>query len=1182
MTDPNPSGNSQTPELNNESQEQVIIDKQTLITEIAEMQANPESVDGSKLESYKLMLKAILDNTYNDRKQLKADMNFQLKEFFKRQAGLSETHTEIFSDLIDRLIESVLENNDKAFVETLAEFGAKLKTHSFQSDIESRLDQTAEEEAEEVEAGIADITQDRAKIETLRVIIKHFASTSPRYKEIEKLLDSYPLSPEQVKNLISILNSILDEVELPPAFEQFKSLKDILAIVQESEMHSNPAGWLQTQLYKIPGVQSISEALSLGNNVPAFFRVNNIYQKAAEALNINIKSLKILAQYPLEQICKLASDDGYLNSIKNSKLNTHQALEEIAKHFGSGESEINELFENLTEGLDHTEVGDEVTQYIDEVSRDSNLLTLELYLIFKYDHAKSADERGAGHITTWQLIGQRSIQAVRMYRTYTKSNPFERWGTRIRGFDMRDGQSRAAKNPLKGVDTQSIFDDLKSKVKNLTGPSDKLKDVGQADFHTRLGQFNGYIEQYMDHARKEQIRFADEIAKATKVGDAGKVSLLIEQQEHHMKTHAKAQADMRQYTDLYTEGSRQRSRLGKSVSKSVGQQITENIQEGRYAKAGTAHSEVVGQTKRSVQEAEEALMREVKGHGKLIRRAKVAGVMGICALPQLFEATGGDSGSSQIAANITETAGMFIPIVGTLLTLRQAVYGKTLAGDELGFWERMFALGFGITQGITDVLTVFGGVGLGLRAALVTGVQCTKASKALIAAERTSRTAGLIANVTSKFATRSKLLHRYGEKLRKSAQRAKEGKIWGNGFKAYRQSAAGTFRAFAGTAGGYGHWMKQTSWAAKSMGWTRNSWNNKQYFRAVGKALLTTVPATLSVISGVGRGITGSTAAAVHFIGRPFLQSFRRLVQFKDLSMRKVSAIISGVGNAKEGYKGAEAYFTLQRQTAQIIKHSADITKSETKIINLAKSLVPDFAGGLGSAIGIIRRKGTSGMKENLQVFRRALNTNKKEIKKIKLSDLKFMSKDAMKVFTQLSKGETPGALSNWITKVSNNSKLISKSARYTENAMLGALGLSIGKSLFDNYYSPEDAQGTAANFADITSTAVVEGGGMALDSAAFLLFDSGRGFSRQTWYNKVDMIAMKQALNKRAFAKLAALSDAQIAMLYFDESRLKRWFRKHLKSSPISLRAFEDFVRAKGLTIEKLSQLYRNEITNN
>ena len=76
-------------------------------------------------------------------------------------------------------------------------------------------------------------------------------------------------------------------------------------------------------------------------------------------------------------------------------------------------------------------------------------MTLELYLIFKYDQAKSADERGIGHITTWQLIGQRSIQAVRMYRTYTKSNPFEIWGTRIRGFDMRDGLSKAAKNPLK-------------------------------------------------------------------------------------------------------------------------------------------------------------------------------------------------------------------------------------------------------------------------------------------------------------------------------------------------------------------------------------------------------------------------------------------------------------------------------------------------------------------------------------------------------------------------------------------------------------------------------------------------------------------------------------------------------------------------------------------------------------
>ena len=68
---------------------------------------------------------------------------------------------------------------------------------------------------------------------------------------------------------------------------------------------------------------------------------------AAEALGLNIKSLKIIAQYPLEQVCKLASDEAYMHSIKQTKPKTYETLTKIAEHFGSGESEINELFEKL-------------------------------------------------------------------------------------------------------------------------------------------------------------------------------------------------------------------------------------------------------------------------------------------------------------------------------------------------------------------------------------------------------------------------------------------------------------------------------------------------------------------------------------------------------------------------------------------------------------------------------------------------------------------------------------------------------------------------------------------------------------------------------------------------------------------------------------------------------------------
>lgn len=86
---------------------------------------------------------------------------------------------------------------------------------------------------------------------------------------------------------------------------------------------------------------------------------------------------------------------------------------------------------------------------------------------------------------------------------------------------------------------------------------------------------------------------------------------------------------------------------------------------------------------------------------------------------ELYGLAKGNVRKEEVAWDLAEAGAGFIPVVGTTLDFKAYFTGKSLSGRELGGWfsgERLAYLAGGAVGVFADVMTVFGGVGLGIRA----------------------------------------------------------------------------------------------------------------------------------------------------------------------------------------------------------------------------------------------------------------------------------------------------------------------------------------------------------------------------------------------------------------------------------------------------------------------------------
>ncbi|MBU1446616.1 hypothetical protein KKD70_05140 [Patescibacteria group bacterium] len=78
----------------------------------------------------------------------------------------------------------------------------------------------------------------------------------------------------------------------------------------------------------------------------------------------------------------------------------------------------------------------------------------------------------------------------------------------------------------------------------------------------------------------------------------------------------------------------------------------------------------------------------------------------------------GKAKTREVAWDLGEAAAGFLPVAGTLLDFRAAVWGRSLSGRRLGWKERMLSAGFCAIGAVADTAMIVGGLGFGLRAGI--------------------------------------------------------------------------------------------------------------------------------------------------------------------------------------------------------------------------------------------------------------------------------------------------------------------------------------------------------------------------------------------------------------------------------------------------------------------------------
>lgn len=99
---------------------------------------------------------------------------------------------------------------------------------------------------------------------------------------------------------------------------------------------------------------------------------------------------------------------------------------------------------------------------------------------------------------------------------------------------------------------------------------------------------------------------------------------------------------------------------------------------------------------------------------------------------ELYGLATGNVRKEEVAWDLAEAGACFIPVVGTTLDFKAYFTGKSLSGRDLGGWssgERLAYLAGGAVGAFADVMTVFGGVGLGIRAGVATMRGAAKAGR---------------------------------------------------------------------------------------------------------------------------------------------------------------------------------------------------------------------------------------------------------------------------------------------------------------------------------------------------------------------------------------------------------------------------------------------------------------------
>lgn len=215
------------------------------------------------------------------------------------------------------------------------------------------------------------------------------------------------------------------------------------------------------------------------------------------------------------------------------------------------------------------------------------------------------------------------------------------------------------------------------------------------------------------------------------------------------------------------------SGLARDIERKVAEPITQRWGE-KMERLGRAESD------RRIHEKLDEISTQTS---KWKRGLRVAGKMvlpGILLTLETKALLSGKAKPKEFFWNVVEMAGGFLPGVGTFFDGKACITGRSLAGRNLSWKERLVSGVFCAVGLVADVLTVVGGVGLGLRA----GIGFLKGGRRAVAAGKTMRAMREAGMVKGSQPILSRVGMYFGAKFNKAArlEAATASRITGNAY----------------------------------------------------------------------------------------------------------------------------------------------------------------------------------------------------------------------------------------------------------------------------------------------------------------------------------------------------------------------------------------------------------------
>ena len=1128
-----------------EKKDKTTIDLTTLGSLGQEVEAAQQSPQTSTEQSqkYRLMAEILLSHLKDDTSELLKEIQYQISLWVARQMNLKVGDKELetimlsFAGGIDKMVKALSSSDSEDFTKSYHELAINIHQYLFSNRMVSIINPSEAEQQEQEEATIKAVLATESPARKVVVTVLSKLLSKEEYELIIKLINEFNRGEQSLDTLKSELNKRLKKSSLANSLDV--NADDVFTAAGDAADQIGQRSTAEQMVGKIGDIVGL-DMLSTASDMPAIFRNTRILKLAAKHIGIDLKILKKLKHENLLELQIKLNDKSLMDSLAKDPT-TYNTLLKLREYLNSGA--IQEMASQFAAAANNSDLDEDIRMEMCQILENPEHLTLETLLLCKFDLQ--------GEVSFTDLVGQRILQTLNIVRRLYNikvirsiKEPYKK-GIALAQSEVRSSQSKIL-SPRERIERSYKKDVADWKKNGEKGPKPKRKSLATVstkhtddalrhtrdrvsklnlknlhelspdDLNRKLGQFNVYIEDFSKHSARLERDLLHILETST---DQSEISSAKKALHKHKMNHAAAIDEFNKLGAQLNDATQQR--YGKLMNKTGAEASMDNVYRQQAQNAtddlGKHLDEVLPDKKLTVSNITD----DIKwGTTKTV--AKV-GALGALVLGTSYASNDGQTGLKKLGINITETAGMFVPVVGTILTFRQAITGETMAGDKIGGWDtwaRWSTLGFAILQLGTDVASIFGGVGVGMRAALVSTKLGSGSAKAVLAAQKAPMLGRAVAKLTYKLGSSGRA--RYLEKLMKNSKdlqklsKMRFGEAFGSGFKAGDTLRSTLMSKSALKTAEYAKGIKTSQTISGKLGNLAGA--GAQGLTTFAATILTACNLPLRFLSGCGK-LIGRTALPI----RQFVNAAKLKAVAATLKARP-DEIMSALQLFR---KYQQNQLRLVANNRQLAMHTDEIFRLG-KLHNINKLDDPIRVLGELQKFGKLDPSTAKKLYEQIKSGQTGIRKLKKDI----LQQIPGGKNNITQLFASMAKIDSATKLERRMEKLVNSSTFGLSVINKAEKALLGGVVASVLSPLILG-----TDWSTVPSYLWKGTKATV---GATTDAAVYMVA-GGRGGQHEQWYNHADRIGVKTAIKRRMVLKFMEMTLAQLASLYFNRANLSK-----------------------------------------